>query len=92
MLSDNWDMERTPLRVISREAREHRTVLVDAYEKDGSRETREIEPYSIRPGLTEDRLMFFCLKRNDWRSLLVSNIVRAEATGHSFVPRELIEL
>lgn len=80
-----------PLRVIQVEAHEHRTVLIDAFEKDGSRESREIEPYSIRPGETDDRLMFFCLKRNDWRSLLVSNIVDARPTGRPFAPRERVE-
>lgn len=78
--------------VIRSEAREHRTVIIDAYTKDGARETREVEPYSLRPGKDEDRLMFYCLKRDGWRSLLVSNIVDAHPTGRGFVPRELIEL
>lgn len=81
----------SPLHLIRSEGHAHRTVLIDAYEKDGSRESREIEPYSVRPGKVEDRLMFFCLKRNDWRSLLLSNIVDARPTGRSFVPREPVE-
>ena len=80
-----------PLDVIRIEAHEYRTVLVDAYEKDGSRESREIEPYSIRRGDADDRLMFFCLKRNGWRSLLLSNIVSAQPTGREFSPRERVE-
>lgn len=79
------------IQTIQHEAHHHRTVLLDAYEKDGSRETREVEPYSVRPGQTDDRLMFFCLKRNDWRSLLLRNIVDAQPTGRSFVPREPVE-
>lgn len=66
--------------------------MIDAFKKDGSREAREIEPYSIRPGESDDRLMFYCLKRDDWRSLLLSNIVSAEPTGRLFLPRERIEL
>lgn len=76
----------------SRSSRAHSTVIVEAYEKDGSREAREIEPYSLRPGRTAERLMFYCLKRDAWRSLLVPNIMRAEETGRPFTPRERIEL
>lgn len=78
--------------VIVEEARARRTVLIDAYEKDGSRESREIEPYSIRPGEDADRLMFFCLKRNGMRSLLLPNIVSASPTGQAFSPRYPVEL
>lgn len=78
--------------LIRYEARAGRTVLIDAYEKDGSRETREIEAYSFRPGKTDMRLMFWCLKRNDMRSVLIHNIVTATATGRSFVPRFPVEL
>jgi predicted DNA-binding transcriptional regulator YafY len=86
------EVKMIPLDVISREARAHKTVVVDAYEKDGSRESREIEPYSLRPGKSDDRLMFWCLERNGLRSLLVGNIVSATPTGQSFLPRYPIEL
>lgn len=36
--------------------------------------------------------MFFCLERNDWRSVLVGNIVSATPTGRSFAPRYPVEL
>jgi predicted DNA-binding transcriptional regulator YafY len=80
------------LDVITRESRANRTVVVDAYERDGSRESREIEAYSLRSGKDDDRLMFFCLKRDEWRSLLVRNIVSAAPTGATFVPRSAVEL
>lgn len=67
-------------------------MVISAFEKDGSRETRETEPYSLRPGKEADRLMFFCLKRSAMRSVLLPNIVSAEKTGLSFVPRYPIEL
>lgn len=78
--------------VIRTEARAHRTVLIEGIEKDGTRERREIEPYSLRPGLIAERLMFWCLKRDGLRSLLVPNIIRAEPTNRSFVPRYPVEL
>jgi predicted DNA-binding transcriptional regulator YafY len=80
-----------PLDLIAQEARANQTVLLDAYEKDGSRETREIEPYSLRPGAEQPRLMFFCLKRGGMRSILLGNIVSAQATGRPFEPRFTVE-
>jgi predicted DNA-binding transcriptional regulator YafY len=80
-----------PLEIIAREGRQQKTVVIDAYEKDGSRERREVEPYSIRPGKSDDRLMFWCLKRNALRSLLLRNIVSATPTGNDFVPRYPVE-
>ena len=79
------------LNIIAQEARAHRTVLLDAYKKDGSRESREIEPYSIRPGQDADRLMFFCLERNAMRSILLPNIIDATPTGRTFVPQYPVE-
>ncbi|HEU4461751.1 MAG TPA: WYL domain-containing protein [Solirubrobacterales bacterium] len=80
------------LGVIAEEARANRTVLIQGRKKDGSEESREIEPYSIREGKDDDVLVFFCLKRQNTRSLLVSNILSAEPTGNSFEPRYAVEL
>ena len=80
------------LKVIAEEAQARRTVLIRAREKDGSIESREIEPYSIRPGKEEERLMFFCLERNAMRSILLPNLLFAEPTGRDFVPRYDVEL
>jgi len=55
-----------PMDIIAAEARENRTVVLTAIESDGSSETREVEPYSLRPGGTdrpETRLFYYCLKR-----------------------------
>ena len=78
--------------MIRAEARAHRTVVLDAYEKDGTRERREIEPYSVRPGKASDRLLFWCLERDGIRSLLIPNILDAVPTGRSFMPRYPVEL
>ncbi len=78
--------------VITEEARANRTVLIEGRKKDGTEESREIEPYSIRDGKDEDLLVFFCLKRQETRSLLLSNILAAEPTGNSFEPRFEVEL
>jgi hypothetical protein len=81
-----------PLAVITAEARAGRTVLLTAREADGSVETREIEPYSLRPGKNGPRLFYFCLKKQGTRNTYVSNIVSAQPTGNSFSPRWPIEL
>ena len=80
------------LDVIAEEARANRTVLIEGRKKDGTEESREIEPYSIRQGKEDDVLFFFCLKRQATRSLLVSNIAAAEPTGNNFEPRYEVEL
>jgi predicted DNA-binding transcriptional regulator YafY len=80
------------LDVIATEARANRTVVIEAREKDGSEEEREIEPYSIRPGPEEDRLVFYCLKRDGWRSILLPNLLSATPTGRGFEPRYPVEL
>jgi predicted DNA-binding transcriptional regulator YafY len=80
------------LDVIAEEARANRTVVIEGRRKDGTEESREIEPYSIREGKEDDVLVFFCLKRQATRSLLVSNILSAEPTGNSFEPRYEVEL
>lgn len=78
--------------VVVKEARARRTVVIEAAEKDGSVETREIEPYSVRPGKEEDRLIYHCLKRDGTRSVLLSNLLAAEPTGRTFEPRYDVEL
>ena len=80
------------LETIRREARSHRTVVIEGHELDGSRESREVEPYSLRDGPHGPRLMFWCLKRNAMRSLLVANLTAAAATGRPFQPRYTVEL
>jgi predicted DNA-binding transcriptional regulator YafY len=78
--------------VVVEQAQAHRTVVIEAAEKDGSLESREIEPYSIRPGPEEDRLVYYCLKRNGTRSVLLANLLSAEPTGRTFEPRYDVEL
>jgi hypothetical protein len=84
-----------PLETVVTEARNHRTILLVAREKDGSVEEREIEPYSLRPGSEarpEARLFYYCLKKDETRNTYLSNILSATPTGHDFVPRWPVEL
>ena len=81
-----------PFAVITNEARAGRTILLTAAEADGSVETREIEPYSVRPGKTGPRLFYWCLKKQGTRNTYLSNILDATPTGHPFAPRWPVEL
>lgn len=78
--------------VLTSEARAHRTVLMTARELDGTVETREVEPYSLRPGRRGVLLHYWCLAKNGQRSAHVANVLDARPTGHSFVPRWTVEL
>lgn len=84
----------TAMDILLKEARAHRTVLITASELDGSVETREIEPYSLRPGKsgTDPSLFGWCMTREAIRSWKVSNIRLAVPTGNSFSPRWPVEL
>lgn len=81
--------------VVAAEARENRTVLLTASELDGSVETREVEPYSLRPGgkdrPSELRLYYYCLKKGGLRNTYLANIISAEPTGHPFDARWPVE-
>ena len=83
-----------PMSVIADEARANRTVVIVARESNGTVETREIEPYSTRPGAPGkgERLFGYCLVREALRSWTISNIQSAEPTGRSFSPRWDVEL
>jgi hypothetical protein len=82
-----------PLDLITAEARAGRTVLLTASEADGSVETREIEPYGLRPGKDgQPRLFYFCLEKLGTRNTYLSNIILVAPTGNSFSPRWPVEL
>ena len=80
------------LAVIGAEARAARTVLLTAREADGSVETREVEPYSLRPGSHGPRLFYWCCEKQGIRNAYVDSILSAEPTGNSFAPRYPVEL
>lgn len=82
------------LDVVRGSARKLNTVVLTARESDGSVETREVEPYSLRPGAAgkAPRLMAFCLTRQEIRGWNITNILDAVPTGKTFSPRWPIEL
>jgi predicted DNA-binding transcriptional regulator YafY len=79
------------MQVIANEAHNHKTVVIQAREKDGTIETREVEPYSTRIKGGNTLFYGYCLKKAGMRSWYVVNIIRAEPTGNSFNPRFPVE-
>jgi predicted DNA-binding transcriptional regulator YafY len=80
-----------PMVIVAQEARAGRTVMLTAREADGSVETREVEPYSLRPGPNGQRLFYWCCMKQGMRNTYLSNILSAELTGRTFVPRFSVE-
>lgn len=80
------------LDLIKEEARNNRTVMLTAVEADGSVETREVEPYSLRPGDGDQRLYYYCLTKEGIRNTYLHNIQAVSPTGNEFNPRWPIEL
>ncbi|WP_133011805.1 hypothetical protein [Marinomonas flavescens] len=78
--------------IIHSAGKNHHTIILTAREKDGSVETREAEPYSYR--ITAGTEKFFCydIRKGGTRNLLVSNLISAEETNNTFIPRWNVEV
>jgi len=78
--------------IIRSAGRNRHTIILTAREKDGSFETREAEPYSYRT--EKGREYFYCydVHKQGTRKFLISNIISAEETENTFVPRWPVEV
>lgn len=77
---------------ISSAGRNLHTIILVAREKDGSAESREAEPYSIKFKGGNELFYCFDINKNGTRCFLVKNIISVEETNNSFNPRFPIEL
>jgi len=66
-------------------------IKIKAYKKDGSYTERICEPYSFREKSTGTIFHFFCLERNDWRSLRLKDIFDVQILSKPFRPRVKVE-
>ena len=66
-------------------------IKIKAYKKDGSLTERICEPYSFREKSTGTIFHFFCLERNDWRSLRLKDIFDVQILSEPFRPRVKVE-
>ena len=68
------------------------TVIITAFEKDGSIETSEAEPYSYRITAGTERFSCYDIKKEGVRNLLISNIIAIQESKNSFQPRWTVEV
>ena len=66
-------------------------IKIKAYKKDGSLTERICEAYSFREKSTGTIFHFFCLERNDWRSLRLKDIFDVQILSEHFRPRVKVE-
>lgn len=79
-------------KIIIGAGKQHKTVLLDYTEKDGSNEGwREVEPYSFK---TTDGVEFFFghdIEKNGSRKFEISSLNNIKKTENSFKPRWQVE-
>lgn len=78
--------------IISSAGRSHHTIVITARERNGSKETREVEPYSYR--FRKGHRLFYCydISKRGTRSFVVSRIIAVAETNNTFRPRWRIEV
>ena len=79
------------IATISDAGQQRKTLWIRAFERDGSIEPREVEPYSFRPKGSTERFYFYCLRHLGTRNFLVNNIIEVQITDNSFNPRYEVE-
>lgn len=79
-------------QTISKAGQSNHTIIMTARKKDGSIDTREVEPYSYK--FTNGHELFFCydIDKRGMRSFIVVNIISVEETNSNFNPRYPIEV
>lgn len=83
----------TSIDAITVAARSLRTVIINYTDEKGSPSTREVEPYSLRPGkMGSTRFFGYDYSRQQIRGFRLDRIDYAEATENTFVPKWVVEL
>ena len=67
------------------------TIILTAMEVDGSIETREAEPYSLRIINGKELLFVYDIKKNGLRSFRIPRVLKVKETNNSFTPRWDVE-
>jgi predicted DNA-binding transcriptional regulator YafY len=84
----------TALEAIQTAAKSLHTVQIQYTDVKGASSTREVEPYSLRPGKDPGSLRFFAFDpaKNSIRGFRMDRISVAEVQPNTFVPRWVVEL
>lgn len=84
----------TALEAIQTAAKSLHTVQIQYTDAKGASSTREVEPYSLRPGKDPGSLRFFAFDpaKNSIRGFRMDRISVAEVQPNTYVPRWVVEL
>ena len=90
-------IRRIPLtasEAITQAARALHTVIINYTDVEGSASTREIEPYSFRPGKDPGsvRIFGFDISKGQIRGFRMDRVSMAQITERTFVPKWIVEL
>jgi predicted DNA-binding transcriptional regulator YafY len=78
---------------IAEAARNLRTVILTYVDVDGAETTREVEPYSYRPGKEGGiRFMAFDIQKSAMRGFRNDRIVSAAVTENTYTPQWAVEI
>ena len=83
----------TALDAIQMAARQLHTVQIQYTDAKGQHSTREVEPYSLRPGKDPGSVRFFAFDpaKNSIRGFRMDRVAVAEVTPNTYVPRWVVE-
>lgn len=76
---------------ISDAGRQRKVIFIEGCKLNGEHTERKCEPYSIKQRNSGEQFHFFCLLRNEWRSLRLENIYTVEILDETFDPRVEVE-
>lgn len=83
----------TAEQAIALAAQNLRTIILTYVDEDSVETTREVEPYSYRPGKQGAiRLFAFDVNKNQIRGFRGDRIVAATVTENSYIPRWVVEI
>ena len=84
----------TAMDAIQMAAKQLHTVQIEYTDAKGASSTREVEPYSFRPGKDPGSLRFFAFDpaKNSIRGFRMDRISVAEVQQNTYVPRWVVEI
>lgn len=84
----------TALEAIQVAARALHTVQIEYTDAKGAGSTREVEPYSFRPGKDPGSMRFFAFDaaKNNIRGFRMDRVSSATMTQNTYVPRWVVEI
>ncbi|MCI0563566.1 MAG: WYL domain-containing protein [Nitrososphaera sp.] len=84
----------TASEAITQAARALHTVIINYTDQKGAASTREVEPYSWRPGKDPGSIRFFGfdISKSEIRGFRMDRVSLAQVTERTFVPKWVVEI